>query len=214
MCGAICCATPKPPHAELRHPPSFDTAWTGVGTDEEQFPMIFDCCSVASSVRPNVSNLCSVIVGSFKPLSRTFDIAHLWMICDFTSLSFSWKLQCFASCCKRVLYWSRVSAAICSACLNLKISYSLLHCGLKYSVRFRFVSAKLRFLLPQLRHSVQTPPRRRNVATLLSFFCHSECFSQQYSSQTDAPNSPSVGLRCQLVQAKTPQCPRQFPFCL
>ena len=45
-------------------------------------------------------------------------------------------------------------------------------------------------------------------------FCHSECFSQRYSSQTDAPNSPSVGLRCQLVQAKKRRCPRQFPFCL
>ena len=101
-------------------------------TNLEQFPMIFDCCSVASSVRPIVNNLCSVIVGSLKPLSRTFDIAHLWMICDFSSLSFSWKLQCFASCFNRVLYWSRVSAAICSACLNLKISYSSLHCGLKY----------------------------------------------------------------------------------
>ena len=58
-------------------PPSLDAAWTGVGTDAEQFPMILDCCSVASSVRPNVSNLWIVIVGSLNPLSLTFDIAHL-----------------------------------------------------------------------------------------------------------------------------------------
>ena len=174
--------------------------------------MVFDCCNVASSVHPKVNNLCSVIVGSLKPLSRTFAIAHLWMICDFTSLYFSWKWQCFASCCNRALYWSRVSAAICSAGLNLKIAYSSLHCGLKYSVSFRLVSAKLSFSVTPTTSLSSKQPRRRNVATLLSsIFCHSECFLQRHSSQTDGPNSPSVGPRCQLVRKKT-QCQRQFPY--
>ena len=106
MCGAICYATPKPPHAELHRPPSFDTTWTGVGIHEEQFPMIFDCCSVVSSVRPNVNNLCSVIVGSLKPLSRTFDIAHLWMIRDFTSPSVSWGV-----CQRRLKKYKRIADA-------------------------------------------------------------------------------------------------------
>ena len=149
VCVAICCAMYRNLHMQSCIIP----------------PMIFDCCSIAFSVRPNVNNLCSVIVGSLNPLSCTFDIAQLWIICNFTSLSFSCKLQWFVSGCNRALYWSRVSAAICSACRNLKISYSSLHSGVKYAVSFRFVSAKLSFSVTQLCHSIQTQPHQRNAVS-------------------------------------------------